>query len=400
MNNTMRQKVKDTDLNQLSIQALLSLETKGFKLGIEENEPILYFYYQVARMNPFQRLLYTSAWENGFSPIPVFDFEDLFSVQFTGKKFIHIHWINGVLNDVISETEAKLNIDEYLSKIDKLKALGFTVIWTIHNIVSHSCVLLNEEYKLREQLAEKVDILHILTKNTVEFTRDLYTLPSEKIIYHPHPSYVDSYPNFISKSEARYDLGFSENDIVFLIFGSIQKYKGVEYFLEIFTEYKNKNPLKHNVKALIAGLPSDKELVNNIKDKYDSREDIILDLARIENSEVQYYINSSDFVVCPYGRSLNSGVGMLALSFNRPIIAPKMGGFIELISNNKNFGKLYSDEEKNTLYDLIEDSVEEYKSVDNLQIKNDFSIYDSSEVSDQFFKNLRLLSNDEGNKNV
>jgi len=393
MNNTMRQKIKETDLNKLSIQALFNLSHKGFKLGAEENEPILYFYHQVARMNPFQRLMYTSAWENGFAPIPVFNFEDLFSVEFKGKKFLHIHWINGVLNDVISTTEAQLNIDEYLSNIDKLKELGFTIIWTIHNIVSHSCVLLNEEYKLRELLAEKVDILHILTKNTVEFTKNLYNLPSEKIIYHPHPSYVDSYSNFISKSEARYDLGFNESDIIFLIFGSIQKYKGIENFLDIFTEYKNNNPLKYNVKALIAGLPSDMELVNKIKTKYTYRDDVILDLVKVENSEVQYYMNSSDYVVCPYGRSLNSGVGILALSFHRPIIAPRMGGFIELISDNKNFGTLYSDKKNDTLYDVIENSVKQHQSVNNLQIKNDFSVYHANKVSNDFFKNLRLLNN-------
>ncbi len=238
MNNTMRQKTKEADLNQLSVQALVSLDIKGYKFGNEKKEPILYFYYQVARMNPFQRLMYTSAWEKGFAPIPVLDFDELFSVEFSGQKVLHIHWISSVLNNVISQTEASINIEEYLEKITKLQNIGFKIIWTVHNILSHTCSMPEEEYRLRKLLADKVDVLHILTKETVKYTEKLYPLPDEKIIYHPHPSYVDSYSNFISKSEARYDLGFNENDIVFLLFGSIQKYNGLEEFLEKFVKYK------------------------------------------------------------------------------------------------------------------------------------------------------------------
>jgi beta-1,4-mannosyltransferase len=46
-------------------------------------------------------------------------------------------------------------------------------------------------------------------------------------------------------------------------------------------------------------------------------------------TEVQYLFNAADAVVCPYERTLNSGVALLAATFGVPVIGPAKGGFTD-----------------------------------------------------------------------
>jgi glycosyltransferase involved in cell wall biosynthesis len=47
-------------------------------------------------------------------------------------------------------------------------------------------------------------------------------------------------------------------------------------------------------------------------------------------------ISSSRVVVCPYKDATQSGVAITALSFNKPVVASKVGGFTDLIINGIN----------------------------------------------------------------
>ena len=66
----------------------------------------------------------------------------------------------------------------------------------------------------------------------------------------------------------------------------------------------------------------------------------LLQFRRIQNDELQLYLNAADFVVLPYEQILTSGSAVLAFSFARPIIAPALGGLRDLVQDNVN-GFLY-----------------------------------------------------------
>ncbi|HLY39427.1 MAG TPA: hypothetical protein VKU61_15390, partial [Candidatus Binatia bacterium] len=53
-------------------------------------------------------------------------------------------------------------------------------------------------------------------------------------------------------------------------------------------------------------------------------------LRHVPDAEVQVFMNAADLVVLPYRAVLSSGAAMLALSFGRGIVAPRVGCLAEL----------------------------------------------------------------------
>ena len=67
---------------------------------------------------------------------------------------------------------------------------------------------------------------------------DLRTFTQTKpAVLQPHPLY-DVFGNAVSKQEARTHLGINQDSFVFLFFGFIRKYKGLDMLLEAFAKLK------------------------------------------------------------------------------------------------------------------------------------------------------------------
>jgi glycosyltransferase involved in cell wall biosynthesis len=58
---------------------------------------------------------------------------------------------------------------------------------------------------------------------------------------------------------------------------------------------------------------------------------------KVDDARIQYFMNASDAVVLPYRRSLTSGAAVLAMSFARPCIAPRIGCFGEMLDERGAF---------------------------------------------------------------
>lgn len=151
----------------------------------------------------------------------------------------------------------------------------------------------------------------------------------------PHPLY-DNFGSILSKQEARTHLQISSNEFIFLFFGFIRKYKGLDLLLHAVHKLKNLQPSTLNFKLLIAGEFYEvqkpyHELIEqlNIKDQLILRTDFIPD------SEVRYYLCAADAVVQPYKNATQSGVTPLAYHFEVPMIVTNVGGLPSLVPHNK-----------------------------------------------------------------
>ncbi|MBX9783883.1 MAG: glycosyltransferase family 4 protein [Chitinophagaceae bacterium] len=149
----------------------------------------------------------------------------------------------------------------------------------------------------------------------------------------PHPLY-DNFGSIISKKEAREHLNISQTDFIFLFFGFIRKYKGLDVLLQAVNQLNQIQASDY--KVLIAGefyegrTPYD-ELIEqlNIKDQ------LLLKTDFIPDSEVKYYLCAADAVVQPYRNATQSGVTPLAYHFEVPMIVTNVGGLPSLVPHNK-----------------------------------------------------------------
>ena len=61
----------------------------------------------------------------------------------------------------------------------------------------------------------------------------------------------------------------------------------------------------------------------------------------VPDDQIQLWMNAADVVVLPYRRTTTSGAAMLAFSFGKPIIAPALPTFRELMADAPFLGELY-----------------------------------------------------------
>jgi glycosyltransferase involved in cell wall biosynthesis len=261
-------------------------------------------------------------------------------------KILHIHWINALyqINDENS-------INYFFSNLKFSQQNGYKIFWTVHNFVSHEVENQSREIKIRKQLGDIVDriIVHgYYAKMTI---CNEYGIANEKVHIIPHGHYASFYRNEISKNEARDVLKIEKNDFVFLFFGNIRAYKGLEDLLDVFSRI---NKQHDNVTLLIAGRGLDDSIIEKLKVEANLNKKINHHIRHIPDDEVQVFLNAADVMILPYRRVLTSGAALLALTFKLPIIAPSIGLITELVEDKIGFLYKTIDDMENLMKDCVE----------------------------------------------
>ncbi len=229
-------------------------------------EKMMLSYFPVARMNPYQALLYQRGWENAFACVPCTKLEETLKVHSGYPEYVHLHWVSQALRGASDELAADKKADRFCDLLSDIKSQDKKIIWSVHNTLPHNQAFESQEVKIRKHLCEVSNKIHILTERTPQSVSSHFTLPENKIFYVPHPAYANCYSDYVSYAEARYEMGFTPDDFVFLFFGSIQNYKGLDTLLAAFQDVKSQI---HQVKLVIAGKPVDKQLAREIEGQAD-----------------------------------------------------------------------------------------------------------------------------------
>ena len=130
-------------------------------------------------------------------------------------------------------------------------------------------------------------------------------------------------------------LNLGQEKYVFAFFGGIRPNKGLEELIQAFIRIRNEN-----THLVIAGaIDRQESYAKSLLKTADNNPRIHFYFKRIPDKEVQVFINASDVVVLPFSKILTSGSAHLAMSFQRPVIAPNVGCLSELIESN--MGWLY-----------------------------------------------------------
>lgn len=164
---------------------------------------------------------------------------------------------------------------------------------------------------------------------------DLKTIdPNKRGKIVAHPLY-DNFGEIISKEAARANLYLDPHAIIFLFFGFIRKYKGLDILLEAFKIVIEEKP-DHNLKLLIAGeFYEDKKNYEPLLKDPLLKEKLILHTHFISDEEVKYFFCASDCVVQPYRSATQSGVTPLSYYFEKPMIVTNVGGLPAMVPDKK-----------------------------------------------------------------
>jgi glycosyltransferase involved in cell wall biosynthesis len=203
-----------------------------------------------------------------------------------------------------------------------MHANGVPSIWTIHNVLPHECADRELEARLRQEIADRVDIIHVMCEETVAACSGWFEIPPSKVRVIPHPSYIDVYPNLVDRDTARDVLGLRPEDFVYLHFGQIRPYKGIDRLLGAFEQVSR---VDADARLLLVGKPGRFEGIRQITDSARANPKVISNFNPVPDADIQLYMNAADVVVLPHQTALNSGALLLAYSFARPVVAARTG---------------------------------------------------------------------------
>lgn len=230
------------------------------------------------------------------------------------------------------------------------KIMGLKVVYTVHDVVSN-LEKTKSSYKLTNFVLRNADKL--ITHN--EFSKDqmleLFKGVGKDIVVIPHGNYLPFIKTKEDQNESRSYLKIPKNTKVLLFFGMIKKIKGLEVLLKSLAEVKK---VHTDIVLLIAGKSweHDFNIYQEIIDRENLNENCIIHNKYIPSEDVAHYFCSSDLSVLPYKRISQSGVLMMAMSYNSAVLTSDLPPFKELITDGET-GFLFASENVRLLSEKI-----------------------------------------------
>ncbi len=318
-----------TDANRSFEEACVDAKLSLFARGVDLEQAHLLAYYPAVHRNPYQHMLYSAAFEKGFACFPVTSLEEVVAPPVDAPLAVHYHWVHRVFAHARNSREAAKAADHFINLVDGQKEAGIKIIWTVHNLLSHSASFVDAEIELRARLGERADFIHIMNPATVELCGRYYELNASRSFMVPHPSYFGVYGDYISAEQARFDLGIMPEEKTLLLFGSLGAQKGTRDFLAELADLEA--VLDMRLRVLVAGQAGDPDYMEEIYGLIADMPSVSLFEKHVDDQTVQTLFRATDVVVCPYSIGLNSGVAATAATFGRPcvvpdILAPAMAG--------------------------------------------------------------------------
>jgi glycosyltransferase involved in cell wall biosynthesis len=178
------------------------------------------------------------------------------------------------------------------------------------------------EIELARLLADRADLVQVLSESTLDAVAGVYELDRSKVVVIEHSSYVGEYPDWISREAARRRLGILRGEKALIVLGGIRPYKGIDVLLDVFDELVDRDP---TLRLLVAGKPSHHEEVAALSERCQQHPRVISSFDYVPDDQLQVWMNAADLAVLPYRDILNSGAFLLAQSFGLPVAAPDAG---------------------------------------------------------------------------
>lgn len=282
-------------------------------------------YFPDYRDNPFAEMLWSALREDGAIAVPVgntLDFAAVLRASDHRREVFHLNWTAPVLGPSLDEAVRSRRHRRFLDGLDELHDRGVTLVWTVHNVLPHECADPLLEAQLRQEIADRVDLIHVMCEDAVGACSGYYEIPEDKVRVLPHPSFIDVYPNLVDRETARSELGLGYEDFVYLHLGKIRPYKGIDGLLDAFDVLSRQD---RSLKLLLVGEPGRFEQRDEIIQRARANPSVIGNLNPVPDADIQLYMNAADVVVLPYRTVLSSGALQLAYSFGRPVVAAAVG---------------------------------------------------------------------------
>jgi len=240
-------------------------------------------------------------------------------------SILHVHWPEALYRWA-SRKPVDQAAQETIARFIALRSVGVKIVWTVHNLAPHEYMDDPVDQGVYSALAQLADVIAHHCPYSVEALHKRYGAPAHAIeVIIPHGHYF-GYPRGIGRTKARKRLSLAEDEVVFLSFGIIRAYKGLNFILEAF----DKTPVKRK-RLLIAGRFQPAHRRKSVAERWFLTRlrymtpRVSLHLGVVPIADVQVFLDASDVVVLGHSRGLNSGLVPLGMTFGKVVVGPDIG---------------------------------------------------------------------------
>jgi glycosyltransferase involved in cell wall biosynthesis len=237
-------------------------------------------------------------------------------LKIRGLKVINIHWLIGKWNLHWAARKWQKQILFYWFKlwILSFRIFNIKIVYTVHDLDSHAQIFPDDK-KAIAWLISKVDGLVFLN----DYSASVIGIPKKSVPSRIIPEGPIKLVTGVSRNEMRQRLLVPDENILLVLVGNLQEYKGIDLLL------LGAKTLPSNFSIRVAGVCQANylgELNELLKTKALKEIDVKLDAGFLSDSDYAGYLVAADYFIYPCRNINNSGSLNSALSAGLPVIVP------------------------------------------------------------------------------
>ncbi|WP_175985911.1 glycosyltransferase [Microbacterium tenebrionis] len=237
------------------------------------------------------------------------------------RDIVHVHWTTPIVQHCNTRAEALARVSALDAEIRSMQRRGGKLVWTVHNQMPHEVRHEAEERLLMRMLADRADLVHIMSPGTVELLSAIVEIDPDRVLQLAHPSYAGVYPDPLTRAQARHSFGLDHDDLAVLFVGQMRAYKGVDDVIHAAQDLEVADGRR--VVLMLAGA-AERTTIDQVEKLLPNDARSIVSFSRLPDHELGRWHRAADIVVLPYRQILNSGSMHLAATFETPVLIPDL----------------------------------------------------------------------------
>ena len=233
-------------------------------------------------------------------------------------ELLHLHWQEAYAYSRWWMGELWYGLRLWLD-LRLIKASGCRLVWTMHNELPHDARFPRVQRFIQRLVAQSADGVIVHTPTALPVLAAFAPEAARKAAVIPHGGYQDYYGPAAPQTEARRRLGLPQEGCLFLFFGLLYPYKGIDVLLEAWRRVAHS---AENLYLAIVGEPESPEYGRRIEALSRELPHVVARFEYVPDEEVRYYFSAADCAVFPFRRILTSGSLTLAKSYSVPVVVP------------------------------------------------------------------------------
>jgi glycosyltransferase involved in cell wall biosynthesis len=242
-----------------------------------------------------------------------------------GFRILHIHWLFQFSPPWTRKRRWARRLMEFWFGLYLRTAhlAGYAIVWTAHDLVPHEQIFA-DDIRARSSLLATATLVIALSESTAGSLKEL---GARKVKVIPHGPYVSPHAHRQSVDEARASFGFDANDVVVVLLGKMEKYKGADLLMLAAEQL----PRSSKVKILLAGACDDasyRRELTRLVERGGSR--VVAIFERVPEEDIARYLRVANIAAFPFREITNSGSLILAQTFGLPVMVSDLPSLADI----------------------------------------------------------------------